>query len=1090
MNEAQPTPEPAPTVLGTVIGETVPERVGSVIGPYKLLQQIGEGGFGVVYMAEQEQPVRRRVALKIIKPGMDTAQVIARFESERQALALMDHPNIARVIDAGATSSGHPYFVMELVKGVPITAFCDQHHLPPEARLKLFLDVCHAIQHAHHKGIIHRDIKPSNVMVTEHDGAPVVKVIDFGVAKATVQKLTERTLFTAYGQMLGTPAYMSPEQAAMSGVDIDTRSDVYSLGVLLYELLTGTTPLESERLRAAAYAEMQRLIREEEPQRPSARLSSLGDTASVLADNRGLDLKHLTQLLASDLDWVVMKALEKDRNRRYDTPANFAQDIERYLSHEAVMARPPSRAYRLKKFAQRNRGAVLTAAAVALALLAGTGVSTWQAMRATRAEKLEIESGRRLDAKNHELEAANLELAQARDRAERRVDLALEAVQSFRAAVDSNLDVRNRPENSLLRKTLLQSPLAFYKRLRDDLRDGHESRPEARAQLGDAYYRLADLTGDIGSLTDALASADESVALWEPLAKEAPEPLRTSARQKLAAALYRRGELQGASKGLADAAMDSFNRARALLEALIQERAADLDLRVTLARVLTSTGFAQSRKGHADAALATLRAGPSVLEEARRLAPGNLDVELQLAQTHQQVGSVLLNNKGRTAEALVALQQAVAIGEPVARARPLDIESQEQLTIAYGSLARAYEFTGAIDQALEVYARRLALAEAMLQSHPTSGKFQLRRITAMSELSQLEGGVGKNAEALALAQKALDAAKTLVRDNPTNKAYQKMLSTAWNGLAATQYFRGGASDALASFDAAGRVLAEIARSDPGDVEVVRDLAGNYFNCGLLNKSLGRPEAAQTDYERSLELRERLAREHPDEPRFTLDVGMVLHDIGEIQRERRQFAQASVSAQHSIDTLENLLKAHPRNAEYRNALARSEEDSGLTAAELGKSDDAVKALRRAHDLCEQTAREQPRVVQYQNDLISTDIDLGATLRKLGRGADAVAVYRGAAKFLAGLPEPSADRLYDLACCHAQLLALANSAGSGLSPKDAPAEGASAVAALRRAVAAGYKDAAHIKQDKDLDSLRGLDDFKKLLADLEQTPAKSR
>jgi eukaryotic-like serine/threonine-protein kinase len=251
MNDPQREPEPLPTVLPTVIGDTLRENVGSVIGPYKLLQQIGTGGFGVVYMAEQEKPVRRVVALKIIKPGMDTAQVIARFESERQALALMDHPNIAKVLDAGATASGHPYFVMELVKVVPITEFCDKKHLPAEARLKLFVDVCHAIQHAHHKGIIHRDIKPSNVMVTQHDGVPVVKVIDFGVAKATVQKLTERTLFTAYGQMVGPPAYMSPEQAEMSGLDIDTRSDVYSLGVLLYELLTGTAPLEAERLRAA-----------------------------------------------------------------------------------------------------------------------------------------------------------------------------------------------------------------------------------------------------------------------------------------------------------------------------------------------------------------------------------------------------------------------------------------------------------------------------------------------------------------------------------------------------------------------------------------------------------------------------------------------------------------------------------------------------------------------------------------------------------------------------------------------------------------------------------------------------------------------
>ena len=393
----------------TIDFEPLSERPGMRIGPYKLLQMIGEGGFGVVFMAEQEKPVRRMVALKIIRPGMDTREVIARFESERQALALMDHPNIAKVLDAGATESGRPYFAMELVKGVPITEFCDKNHMPAEKRLKLFIDVCHAILHAHHKGVIHRDIKPSNVMITLHDGIPVVKVIDFGVAKATVQKLTERTLFTAYGQMIGTPAYMSPEQAEMSGLDIDTRSDIYSLGVLLYELLTGTTPIEINRLRSAGYAEMQRLIREEEAPRPSTRLSSLGRSATVLAGNRGTDPKQLARLLAGDLDWIVMKSLEKDRNRRYGTPGNLAEDIERYLRGEAILARPPSALYRLKKFTQRNRVAVVTAAVVSLSLVMGTAVAVWQAIQADAARRDAVDSRNEAEEARKDAVAARVE---------------------------------------------------------------------------------------------------------------------------------------------------------------------------------------------------------------------------------------------------------------------------------------------------------------------------------------------------------------------------------------------------------------------------------------------------------------------------------------------------------------------------------------------------------------------------------------------------------------------------------------------------------------------------------------------------------
>ncbi len=354
-----------------LVGDEPPirERPGTGIGPYKLLEQIGEGGFGVVFMAEQAQPVRRKVALKVLKPGMDTRQVVARFEAERQALALMDHPNIARIFDGGETASGRPYFVMELVRGVPITDFCDHNRLPVRERLELFIAVCQAVQHAHQKGVIHRDLKPSNILVTLHDDRAVAKVIDFGVAKATGQQLTDKTLFTNFAQMVGTPLYMSPEQAQMNGLDVDTRSDVYSLGVLLYELLTGTTPFDKERLRTAGYDEIRRVIREEEPARPSTRVSASAQADATAPANRRSDPRRLSQLYRGELDWVVMKALEKDRNRRYGSASAFAEDVQRYLADEPVQACPPSAWYRFGKLARRNKGAFFTASAVAVAVL-------------------------------------------------------------------------------------------------------------------------------------------------------------------------------------------------------------------------------------------------------------------------------------------------------------------------------------------------------------------------------------------------------------------------------------------------------------------------------------------------------------------------------------------------------------------------------------------------------------------------------------------------------------------------------------------------------------------------------------------------
>ena len=634
------------------------EKPGTRIGHYKLLQQIGEGGCGVVYMADQEEPVRRRVALKVIKLGMDTRQVVARFEAERQALALMDHPNIAKVLDAGATDAGRPYFVMELVRGIRITDYCDQNNLPTAQRLKLFTQVCQAIQHAHQKGIIHRDIKPSNILVTMHDGVPVPMVIDFGIAKATTgQRLTDKTLFTAFEQFMGTPAYMSPEQAEMSGLDIDTRSDIYALGVLLYELLTGKTPFDAKELMAAGLDEMRRTIREQEPARPSTRLSTMLDAdLTTVARHRQAEPGKLSSLIRGDLDWIVMKALEKDRTRRYETANGLAMDIQRYLSDELVVARPPSKFYRFQKLARRNKIAVAAVVAVLGALVIGLVISTFSLLREQRAtekalaavEATKLESGKRqalADFFNQTLVRVSSQLAQGQDQA---------MLKTWKDAMDQTTarvatDFKDRPAVEAEVRALLAM---VYSELGDldkveamaregirlaELADGRESKVAVKLlePLGYALMLRGDLEAAEAVGTNFMAQAKK---VFSETSLEFSDSLND-----LGLVRWQRGDLAGAEV--------LFHRARGVATNLPGEAA-----RNDVATATVNLGLVQWEQGR--------------LNEAERNLSEALDLSRTLFGNHPRTGfpcknlALVLRDPGKLAGAEKLFREALVLLPP------------------------------------------------------------------------------------------------------------------------------------------------------------------------------------------------------------------------------------------------------------------------------------------------------------------------------------------------------------------------------------------------------------------------------------------
>jgi serine/threonine protein kinase/tetratricopeptide (TPR) repeat protein len=730
---ARPALAPRPTEQY----DSAPETPGSAIGPYKLLQQIGEGGMGTVFMAEQTHPVRRKVALKVIKAGMDSRQVVARFEAERQALAIMDHPNIARVFDGGTTPSGRPYFVMELVKGAPVTEFCDQNHLTPRQRLELFVSVCQAVQHAHHKGIVHRDLKPSNILVTVHDTTPVVKVIDFGVAKALGQELTDKTLFTGFAQMIGTPLYVSPEQAGQSGLDVDTRSDIYSLGVLLYELLTGTTPFSKERFKTATFDEIRRIIREEEPPRPSTRLSDSGEALAAISARRHTEPTKLTRLVRGELDWIVLKALEKDRSRRYETANGFAGDVQRYLNDETVQACPPSAGYRFRKFARRNKAAVITTSAVLLAVLLAVGSLAAGTVLIWRESRAKEEA---LGEKDGALKEAKENLARAKAQAGR----AEGNFQQTLAAVDEWLKVAPRGESSRrteelnqipevreLRRSTLENARTFF----EDFVRAKAADPDTRLERAWAYQRLAAVDAWLHAIelaeeqapggADAhhLARQEQRVAeafakvegayrqangLLEQLVADSPDN-EPRFRAELAASHGARAELLHRYR-LADAEA-AYRQAVAAWERLAADFRGSPDFRRRLGRAyfqwakFPNAPLSKSRNEAGDRAIATLEA---LADEF----PKNPDYATDLAEYYAAL-QTLLHSERRWGDAETVIRKQMAVWEKMADAAPGTRLYRQQLAWSHMSLGYVLEQAGRLPEAVALQRGALKVYEQL-----------------------------------------------------------------------------------------------------------------------------------------------------------------------------------------------------------------------------------------------------------------------------------------------------------------------------------------------------------------------------------------
>jgi tetratricopeptide (TPR) repeat protein len=1014
---------PTPDLVATVV-ESITEQPGTVIGPYKLIEQIGEGGFGVVFMAEQSQPIRRKVALKILKPGMDTRQITARFEAERQALAIMDHPNIAKVFDGGATASGRPYFVMELVKGVPVTNYCDQAQLTPRERLELFLHVCQAVQHAHQKGIIHRDIKPSNVLVTLHNGTAEPKIIDFGVAKALAQQLTDKTLVTGFAQMIGTPLYMSPEQAALSNVDVDTRSDIYSLGVLLYELLTGTTPFEKARFHQAGYDELLRIIRVEEPPRPSTRISTLGQAATTVSAQRRSDPKRLRQLLRGELDWIVMKALEKDRNRRYETASAFAADVQRYLNDEAVQACPPSAWYRWRKFARRHRAAVaiVTAVAGALLLVASTvaGSIAWNARdrAAHRAETERLIVGMLDESVSWQQKRQTPEaLAAARRAAALRAGAAVGDRLTKRVLARlADLELLDRLENIRQDQETaikddgfdLQGAEALYRQTFQAAGLDVEGVPseEAAERIGKTTIAV-----ELAAALDHWAwlrrriKGDQDPG-WKNLLRIAWTADQDEGRRRLRQALAR-GDRQALVA--AAAAEEVFHLPVPTLAVLGSSLVQDPDTRAEAEAFLRGAQRQYPNDFWLNCNLAHFLANtpPYRLEEAVRFSEAAVALRPRCAAAHYNLGCNLCR-LGKPDEAIAQYRQALRLHENYARAHNnlgnalLDVglgkeaiaEYREALRLQndsalfHNNLGNALLEQDQLEQAIAEFHEAIRLNKDLSIPHANLG-------AALCEKGLFEEAIAECREAVRLEKDSplahTNLGKVLGNKGLVDEAIaecreairlKKDYAVAHSNLGAALADKGLADEAIASCRQA--------------IRLKKDYAPAHNNLGVALEGKGLVDEAVASYREAIRLKKNYAAAHNNLGAALRDKGRRDEAIAEFReaiRLRKDFAIAHLNLGLALadkDLLDDAIAEFREAARLKPDFAEAHNNLGKALSLKGPEGEAIAELRAA--------------IRLKENYAEAHYNLGVALRKRGLLDEAITEFREAIRLKEDYAEP--------------------------------------------------------------------------------------